>query len=70
VTYSYIACGLGSDGTDRLVKLVQEMQHCKVSVRKSENGTSFGAKIISGGSGGFVCTDGRKRRRSSERILE
>ncbi|KAJ6372819.1 hypothetical protein OIU76_027196 [Salix suchowensis] len=35
--YSYGSCGLGSDGTDRLVELVQEMQHSKAS--KSENGT-------------------------------
>ncbi|KAI3987570.1 hypothetical protein MKX01_021482 [Papaver californicum] len=66
--YSYSACGLGSDGTDRLVKLVQEMQHCKVS--KSENGTLFGAKITGGGSGGSVCIVGRNCLRSSEQILE
>ncbi|KAI3950827.1 hypothetical protein MKW92_044311 [Papaver armeniacum] len=66
--YSYSACGLGSDGTDRLVKLVQEMQHCKVS--KSENGTLFGAKITGGGSGGSVCILGRNCLRSSEQILE
>ncbi|XP_026417040.1 L-arabinokinase-like isoform X1 [Papaver somniferum] len=49
--------GLGSDGKDRLVKLVQEMQHSKVF--KSENGTLFGAKITGGGSGGSVCILGR-----------
>ncbi|RZC47039.1 hypothetical protein C5167_040010 [Papaver somniferum] len=42
---------------NRLVKLVQEMQHSKVS--KSENGTLFGAKITGGGSGGSVCILGR-----------
>ncbi|KAK6126645.1 hypothetical protein DH2020_039609 [Rehmannia glutinosa] len=46
--YSYSACGLGSDGTDKLVELVQEMQHSKSS--KSFNGTLFGAKITGGGS--------------------
>ncbi|XP_026381644.1 L-arabinokinase-like [Papaver somniferum] len=66
--YSYSACGLGSDGTDGLVKLVQEMQHCKVS--KSENGTLFGAKITGGGSGGSVCILGRNCLTSSEQILE
>ncbi|KAJ4959558.1 hypothetical protein NE237_026669 [Protea cynaroides] len=66
--YSYSACGLGSDGTDRLVKLVQEMQHSKVS--KAENGTLFGAKITGGGSGGTVCVIGRNCLRSSEQILE
>ncbi|OVA14986.1 GHMP kinase N-terminal domain [Macleaya cordata] len=65
---SYGACGLGSDGTDRLVKLVQEMQHSKLS--KSENGTLFGAKITGGGSGGSVCIIGRNCLRSSEQILE
>lgn len=43
---SYSACGLGSDGTDRLVALVREV------------GTGrglFGAKITGGGSGGTVA---------------
>ncbi|XP_026458266.1 L-arabinokinase-like [Papaver somniferum] len=66
--YSYGACGLGSDGTDRLVQLVQEIQHSKRS--KSENGTLFGAKITGGGSGGSVCVIGRNCLRSSEQILE
>ncbi|OVA19272.1 GHMP kinase N-terminal domain [Macleaya cordata] len=66
--HSYGACGLGSDGTDRLVQLVQEMQHNKIS--KSENGTLFGAKITGGGSGGSVCVIGRNCLRSSEQILE
>ncbi|MQL74864.1 hypothetical protein Taro_007244, partial [Colocasia esculenta] len=65
--YSYNDCGLGSDGTDRLVKLVQEMQH-----RRSPNGKTslFGAKITGGGSGGSVCVIGRNCVRSSEEILE
>ncbi|PIA34112.1 hypothetical protein AQUCO_03900193v1 [Aquilegia coerulea] len=66
--YSYDACGLGSDGTDRLVKLVQEMQNSKLS--KAENGTLFGAKITGGGSGGSVCVIGKNCVRSSEQILE
>ncbi|KAK9097576.1 hypothetical protein Sjap_023073 [Stephania japonica] len=65
---NYSACGLGSDGTDRLVKLVQEMQHKKLS--QSENGTLFGAKITGGGSGGTVCVVGRNCVRSSQQILE
>ncbi|KAG2256125.1 hypothetical protein Bca52824_075419 [Brassica carinata] len=40
--YSYSACGLGSNGTDRLVQLVQGMQH---NNSKSEDGTLYGAKI-------------------------
>ncbi|XP_020536405.1 L-arabinokinase isoform X2 [Jatropha curcas] len=66
--YSYGACGLGSDGTDRLVRLVQEMQHCKSS--KSEDGTLYGAKITGGGSGGTVCVIGRNCLRSSQQIFE
>nr|GMC65060.1 L-arabinokinase-like isoform X1 [Ipomoea batatas] len=46
----YSACGLGSDGTDRLVGLVQEMQHLKSP--KSDDSNLFGAKITGGGSGG------------------
>jgi galactokinase len=47
---SYSACGLGSDGTDLLVKLVRD--------RGTENGL-YGAKITGGGSGGTVCILGR-----------
>ncbi|XP_052200216.1 L-arabinokinase-like [Diospyros lotus] len=65
---SYSACGLGSDGTDKLVGLVQEMQHSKAA--KSNNGTLFGAKITGGGSGGTVCVVGRNCLASSEQILE
>jgi galactokinase len=43
---SYSACGLGSDGTDRLVALVREMG---LSVGL------YGAKITGGGSGGTVA---------------
>lgn len=46
---SYGACGLGSDGTDRLVQLVQ--------VEGPERGL-FGAKITGGGSGGTVAVLG------------
>ncbi|KAJ0985195.1 hypothetical protein J5N97_003551 [Dioscorea zingiberensis] len=65
--YGYNDCGLGSDGTDRLVKLVQEVQH-----RPSHDGTPslLGAKITGGGSGGSVCVIGRNCIRSSEEILE
>lgn len=66
--YSYSACGLGSDGTDRLVQLVQDMQHSKLS--KSEDGTLYGAKITGGGSGGTVCVMGRNSLGSSHQIIE
>ncbi|XP_022731410.1 L-arabinokinase-like isoform X2 [Durio zibethinus] len=66
--YSYSACGLGSDGTERLVQLVQEMQHDKVS--RGEDGTLYGAKITGGGSGGTVCVIGRNSLRSSQHILD
>ena len=47
---SYSACGLGSEGTDRLVELVREAG--------AESGL-FGAKITGGGSGGTVAVLGR-----------
>ena len=43
---SYGACGLGSDGTDRLVDLVMEAGPAR---------GLFGAKITGGGSGGTVA---------------
>lgn len=68
--YSYSACGLGSDGTDRLVQLVQEMQHSKSKSSVSGDGTLYGAKITGGGSGGTVCVIGRNCLKSSEQILQ
>lgn len=65
--YSYSACGLGSNGTDRLVRLVQEMQHGKSA---NEDGTLYGAKITGGGSGGTVCVIGRNCIQSSQQIFE
>ncbi|CAN6220188.1 unnamed protein product [Urochloa humidicola] len=65
---SYSACGLGSDGTDRLVDLVQEMQHRTTSEGGSPS--LFGAKITGGGSGGTVCVIGKNCARSSEEIFE
>ena len=47
---SYSACGLGSDGTDRLVALVHE-----AGIRRG----LYGAKITGGGSGGTVAVLGR-----------
>uniref|UniRef100_A0ACD5UIC4 Uncharacterized protein n=1 Tax=Avena sativa TaxID=4498 RepID=A0ACD5UIC4_AVESA len=66
--YSYNACGLGSDGTDRLVNLVQEMQHRKTREDGSPN--LFGAKITGGGSGGSVCVIGKNCLESAEEIAE
>lgn len=43
---SYNECGLGSDGTDKLVELVRA---------KGIDSNLFGAKITGGGSGGTVC---------------
>jgi galactokinase len=48
---SYSACGLGSDGTDRLVRLVE---------RSGAESGLFGAKITGGGSGGTVAVIGQK----------
>ena len=47
---SYSACGLGSEGTDLLVKLVRDTG--------PQNGL-YGAKITGGGSGGTVAVLGR-----------
>ncbi|CAD6248117.1 unnamed protein product [Miscanthus lutarioriparius] len=66
--YSYNACGLGSDGTDRLVNLVQEIRHRKTS--RTGGPSLFGAKITGGGSGGSVCVIGKNCLKSSEEILE
>jgi galactokinase len=49
---SYSACGLGSDGTDLLVKLVKE--------NARDFGGLYGAKITGGGSGGTVAVLGEK----------
>ncbi|KAL8106975.1 L-arabinokinase-like [Apium graveolens] len=65
--YSYSACGLGSDGTDKLVQLVQETEQSKSS--KSGDGTLYGAKITGGGSGGTISVVGRNCLRSSQQIL-
>jgi galactokinase len=46
---SYSACGLGSDGTDRLVELVRQ---------SGKSSGLFGAKITGGGSGGTVAVLG------------
>lgn len=66
--YSYSACGLGSDGTDKLVQLVQETEHSKPS--KSGDGTLYGAKITGGGSGGTISVVGRNCLRSSQQIFQ
>ncbi|KAG1658768.1 hypothetical protein FOA52_001311 [Chlamydomonas sp. UWO 241] len=50
---SYSACGLGSQGTDRLVALVKE--EMDVARACGEAPPVFGAKITGGGSGGTVC---------------
>eukprot|EP00958_Prasinococcus_capsulatus_P007434 scaffold695_cov384-Prasinococcus_capsulatus_cf.AAC.15 len=48
---SYSMCGLGSDGTDRLVELVRRASQKK----KGPNEGLYAAKITGGGSGGTVC---------------
>jgi L-arabinokinase len=59
---SYSACGLGSDGTDRLVALVRE---------SGPSAGLFGAKITGGGSGGTVAVLGRREARPEiEKIAE
>ena len=48
---SYVACGLGSPGTDRLVELVRA---------EGPGAGLYGARITGGGSGGTVAVIGRK----------
>ena len=55
---SYSACGLGSDGTDELVRLAREAGPAK---------GIFGAKITGGGSGGTVAFLGRPE---AEEVVE
>ena len=57
---SYGACGLGSDGTDRLVSLVTDAG--------SKRGL-FGAKITGGGSGGTVAVLGRDTDAARDAVL-
>ena len=49
----YSRCGLGSDGTDRLVALVRQEQ--ALAKRHQETPLLYGAKITGGGSGGQAC---------------
>jgi L-arabinokinase len=59
---SYSACGLGSDGTDRLVTLAREA---------GPSAGIFDAKITGGGSGGTVAVLGRRGARPGlEKIVE
>ena len=53
---SYSACGLGSDGTDRLVQLVREA---------GPAAGLYGAKITGGGSGGTVAVLAAPGRRAA-----
>ncbi|KAG0616552.1 hypothetical protein M758_5G124600 [Ceratodon purpureus] len=64
--YSYSKCGLGSHGTDRLVRLVKSTNQ----KAQSDGATLFGAKITGGGCGGTVCVLGRAGARSSDQILK
>lgn len=57
---SYSACGLGSDGTDRLVEMVEET---------GPDRGLFGAKITGGGSGGTVAVFGTREAAGTVRDL-
>jgi hypothetical protein len=53
---SYSACGLGSDGTNRVVNIVREHM---LDARKAGRAPAlYGAKITGGGCGGTVCVLG------------
>ncbi len=47
---SYGRCGLGSDGTDRIVALVHD--EAAAAALRGEAPALYGAKITGGGSGG------------------
>ena len=51
---SYGRCGLGSDGTDRIVALVQD--EARAAAARGEAPPLHGAKITGGGSGGAPAT--------------
>lgn len=53
---SYSACGLGSDGTNRLVNIVRE--HMASARSAGRPPALYGAKITGGGCGGTVCIMG------------
>ena len=57
----YVRLGLGSDGTDEIVRLTRRLG--------PERGV-FGAKITGGGSGGTVCVLGRGDDGSGEAAVE
>ena len=56
---SYSRCGLGSEGTDRLVALVRAEQAAALATGKQP--VLFGAKITGGGSGGKCLLSGSHR---------
>eukprot|EP00775_Hariotina_reticulata_P002039 gene2039-2361_t len=53
---SYTACGLGSDGTNRIVNIVRE--HMAAAYAAGRPPALYGAKITGGGCGGTVCVMG------------
>lgn len=62
---SYSQCGLGSQGTDRLVQLVCEHQDASTKSK-----VLYGGKITGGGSGGTVCILGRAGERGERAVRE
>jgi L-arabinokinase len=57
-SFAFCRCGLGSDGTDKLVQLVGQIQAAGSGSAGSDGNQRpalFGAKITGGGSGGTVC---------------
>lgn len=53
---SYSACGLGSDGTNRIINIVRQHMHAARKACKAP--ALYGAKITGGGCGGTVCVLG------------
>ncbi|KAK9841924.1 hypothetical protein WJX84_011224, partial [Apatococcus fuscideae] len=68
---SYSRCGLGSEGTDRLVMLARE--EMETAATSNLCPSIYGAKITGGGSGGTVCIlaqDSSQGQEAVERIRE
>ncbi|GAQ77636.1 galactokinase [Klebsormidium nitens] len=65
---SYGRCGLGSDGTDRLVGLVQGLAGDSSGATPAAG--LYGAKITGGGSGGTVCVLGAAGEQSKAQIKQ
>ncbi|GBG79336.1 hypothetical protein CBR_g29486 [Chara braunii] len=66
---SYSLCGLGSQGTDQIVAMVEAMT-MRANSSRDKRPSLFGAKITGGGSGGTVCVLGTESSQADKEIRE